>query len=167
MEIDVREVEQEDLAVVEELIQPSYGRTLSDELSDQKLGILSLLIAWVDLKAMGYGFVRWDGARSDYVREQKPGLPEFYRLTVQESFQSMGVGTKIIQYFESLAVSRGIDAMGLGVSYSNNRAYELYRRLGYHESVAEYYDIYKHVDVNGGIHEVKEKCRYMEKELAA
>jgi len=167
MQIDVRMASKKDLDSLTELVSPSYGRTLDDELEDQDRGILSFVIAWVDSKACGYGFVRWDGARSKYVRSKCPRLPEVYRLTVLENMQSNGIGTRLMQYIESKAVTRGINVMGLGVSYANVRAYELYKRIGYRDVVAKYYDVYNHVDKKGVVHEVKEKCRYMCKQIHA
>ncbi|WP_203569009.1 GNAT family N-acetyltransferase [Aestuariimicrobium ganziense] len=66
------------------------------------------------------------------VDHRKP-VPELWMLSVHEAWQSLGVGTGLIEALEAKVVERGGAVVGLSVEHDNPRAAALYRRLGYLE----------------------------------
>jgi GNAT superfamily N-acetyltransferase len=164
-ELEIRPVDEKDIRRLKKMIHHSHGRTLQDELKDQREGRISFVVSWKDKVPYGYSFVSWEGARDIEVRHQLPGVPEFYRLTVVESARSKGIGTALIQFIEQMARKRGFTKMGLGVAHTNLRAQALYERLGYETVVQEYCDRYHFTDSAGQVREAADKCRFMVKDL--
>lgn len=58
---------------------------------------------------------------------------ELWMLSVQETLQSLGLGTTLIGALESRVRDRGLDRVRISVEHDNPRAARLYRRLGYRE----------------------------------
>ena len=59
------------------------------------------------------------------------GQAWIYDLSVNPRYWSAGVGQALMRAAEEFAASKGMRAIGLGVTLSNHRALEFYRRLGY------------------------------------
>lgn len=56
---------------------------------------------------------------------------EIWMLAVHQTFQSLGVGTMLVQALEEATRDRGMDRARLTVEHDNPAAHRLYRRLGY------------------------------------
>lgn len=164
--LDLRIAIENELEILEEFISPSYGRSIQDELDDQLFGLQGLVIAWHGNQPHGYGFIHWPGPRELSVADQVPGCPEIFRMTVLPEYQSSGIGTAIIVFFENLARSKGFSSIGLAVAHENIRANQLYQRLGYANTAADnFIDSYQHERQDGSVVTITEKCRYLQKLL--
>jgi ribosomal protein S18 acetylase RimI-like enzyme len=164
--MDIQSVEHANIALVKKFINPSYQRTLEDELQDQGAGLLDFVIARQGDDIFGYGFINWSGPRDQRVRQILGQCPEIYRLEVFKEHQSRGIGSSIIKAFEARARTKQLSRLGLSVDHSNTRAFALYRRLGFTEtSVRGFVDSYRYEDANGTVHTVSDHCRYLEKQV--
>lgn len=81
------------------------------------------------------GFVRLQ-TRTDYFS----GDPVAYvaNLTVEKGFEGLGIGKKLMSKAEEWAKEQGFDRIALHVFVENERAQELYRKIGYAEDVRGY-----------------------------
>ena len=159
-------MEQANLGLVKKFVNPSYQRTLEDELQDQDAGLLDFVIASAGNNIFGYGFINWSGPRDQSVRQVLGQCPEIYRLEVFAEHQSRGIGSSIIKAFEARARTKQLSSIGLSVDHSNTRAFALYQRLGFTQtSVRDFVDSYRYEDANGTVHTVSDHCRYLEKQV--
>lgn len=166
--VELRVARETDLPVLERDVRSSFGRSHRHELVDQAKGDLTLLTAWIDLSIVGSGFIRWLGPRAPLVREAYPNVPEIYRLSVDPQHQSQGIGSRLTLRLEQEASKRDMSTVGLGVAFDNPRAYALYERLGYKAStITEYYDEYLLPRTDGTIAKVRDKCRFLIKQVDA
>ena len=70
-------------------------------------------------------------ADEEAVRTHFPGVPLVNALQVNESARNMGVGTMLMQGLEVEAARRGFASIGLGVEPDNQKAIDLYTKIGY------------------------------------
>jgi ribosomal protein S18 acetylase RimI-like enzyme len=163
----IKPVEVSEVPLISQFFKESYGRSHINEVDDQERGILTFLVAWHLDVPLGCGFINWGGPRSEQVARMYGHCPEVYRLDVRETFQSQGIGTRLIGAFEEAASSGGLDTIGLGVWVSNTRVLALYKRLGFGESDAGIYmDRYQFVDRKGIVRTASEPCTYFIKPLS-
>ena len=134
----------------------------------QEDGDSSFLIAWFEDSPVGTVEIRWYGCAAPEVRERFPGCPELNGLQVwPEQLRSLGIGTTIITTAEEIVAGRGYPRLGLGVGDDNERAAQLYLRLGYAETGCRYLDRYPYTTDDGTQHEAADPCRFLVKTLPA
>ena len=164
--MELRIAQQHEYDMLEELISHADLRTLQDELDDQLFGLQSLAIAWDGKQPKGYGFIYWPGPRELAVADLIPGCPEIFRMTVMPQYQSAGIGTDIIDFFEDQAKSKSYASIGLAVAYENKRAAALYRRLGYAETGAnDFTASYQQEGSDASVVTITERCTFLQKLL--
>ena len=103
----------------------------TDHLARQDDGRGVLLVAWLDGRPVGDGFLSWEPAEDPQVRRRLPGLPELGHLEVVGPLWGRGIGTALIRAAEATARRFGHDRLLLGVGVDNPGARRLYERLGY------------------------------------
>lgn len=91
------------------------GRALTGE-------IVQLVVAVPNGRLIAYGAV-------DLTRDPDSG--RLWMLSVRPSWQSLGVGTALIQGLEDAIAERGLSQATIAVEHDNPRARDLYLRLGY------------------------------------
>lgn len=103
-----------------------YERYLSEQIS----GVRSVIVCRCEGKFAGYVTVIWSPVYGGF---KAMNIPEICDLNVLPHMRRMGLGTRLIEECETLAVSKGISRIGLGVGliadYGN--AQRLYFKLGY------------------------------------
>lgn len=117
-----------------------------ERLARQTRGEAAYLIAGnLHHPVLGFVFLKW---RGDLHRNPYPILED---LLVRPDFRSLGIGTRLLDYAESLCRSRCFTQIGLGVHPTHNpRAKALYERLGYAETgEPPQYDLYSYTDETG------------------
>jgi len=177
-QLRIRTARLTDLAALEQQLDGSTGRTMTQELDDQTRGLHSLYIAYLDADQssaapnnpprhiVGSGYIRWLGPRPPEAYQVYPDAPEIYRLGVTPSHQSRGIGTALIQAMHSAAEARGYLAVSLGVAMANPRARSLYQELGYQPSaIVEYEDRYLVETETGETKMIVDPCTYLIRNL--
>ncbi|GAA4393500.1 hypothetical protein GCM10023088_72970 [Actinomadura verrucosospora] len=165
--VGIRECREEDLELLESCI-PSPGRTRrhAARFEQQRRGLTTFLIACAEAVPVGTGQILWHGCAAPEVRRLYPNCPELNGLGVwPPELRSQGIGRALIGTAEALVRQRGHDRIGLGVDDDNQRAADLYLRLGYQETGCRYLDRYHYIDDHGTRHEVVDPARFLVKQL--
>ena len=92
--------------------------------------------------------------------------PDVEDLFVGSEYRSRGIGSRLLDAAESLAVGKGYSRIGLGVSIDNARARSLYERRGYEDSeFGEYRVGDRYVDRDGRERSWEEVCKVSDQAL--
>jgi GNAT superfamily N-acetyltransferase len=102
----------------------------TDHLARQQRGGGVLLVAWLDGRPVGDGFLSYE-PDEPAVRRQLPAVPQLSHLEVLGPLQGRGIGTALIHAAEDSARKLGHQRLTLAVGLDNPRARRLYERLGY------------------------------------
>ncbi|TMV52201.1 GNAT family N-acetyltransferase [Paenibacillus mesophilus] len=115
----------------------SYGHVIVEERNGQVAGIL---IAYDGSRAdeLDKPFldrIRTETGRTDYMIEKEPQPGEYYldSIAVRESYRGQGIAKGLMAAFEAKAKEEGHKKLSLIVEQENDRAYALYRKMGYEE----------------------------------
>jgi GNAT superfamily N-acetyltransferase len=92
-----------------------------------------VLSAWLDDQPIGAICLSFDKADEPEITRHLPGVPLLYRLHVTEDRRNEGVGTQLLRWAERVAAVCGFTKLAFGVDLHNQRAMNLYSRLGYTE----------------------------------
>ena len=95
-----------------------------------------------------------DGRTSAYI----------YGFRIRPAYQSKGIGTKLLQITENDLVQKGYKFVNLNVGQDNNRARQLYERLGY-RVIGTDPGRWSYYDQHGRRQDVNEPAWRMQKEL--
>ncbi|MET0694380.1 MAG: GNAT family N-acetyltransferase [Propionibacteriaceae bacterium] len=123
--LTVRDFEPEDLSDMEWSGGPEHITALAEALQASFAGDVAMVVV-----ALPNGRLIANGG-VDFRKYADAGL--IWMLSVHETFQGMGVGTRLIQALEDRVVERGVRKARMGVEHDNPRAAALYRRRGYRE----------------------------------
>jgi GNAT superfamily N-acetyltransferase len=115
-------------ALVAVLGQRGY---FSDRLVRQQRGDGVLLVAWLDGRPVGDGFLAGTAAEEPELRRHLLGVPRLDHLEVLEPLWRRGIGTALIRAAEDTARRLGHERLALAVGIDNPGAQRLYERLGY------------------------------------
>jgi ribosomal protein S18 acetylase RimI-like enzyme len=119
----IRDLEPEDLAALEWTGGPEHLRAVAADLGAAAAGgVAQLLIEVPNGCLVGFGAV-------DFRRSSDTGT--LWRLSVRDTWQSLGVGTRLIRALEERILAGGRDVATITVEHDNPRAAALYRRMGY------------------------------------
>lgn len=88
----------------------------------------------------------------------------FYSLRVMEHFRGQGIGSRLLQEGEAIALTYGYQAASIAAAKNNPRARELYERIGYH-IVSQDDGRWSYIDHEGRTRHVHEPCWVLEKRL--
>jgi GNAT superfamily N-acetyltransferase len=103
----------------------------TDHLAGQQRGAGVLLVAWLDGRPVGDGFLDWEPAPEAELRRHLPGVPRLTHLEVVGPLQGRGIGTALIRAAEDTARQHDHERLVLAVGVDNPDARRLYERLGY------------------------------------
>lgn len=135
------------------------------DLVEHRSQLTTILVAWLDTKPVGIGWMHWDGPRDAALMDSLGRVPEIHRLHVNKRYRSFGLGSRIISSFELLAIERGLARIGLGVHVRNHRATALYQRLGFLKTGERYLDEFAVQEPNGMAYQVREPSIYMIRDI--
>src|SRR3954466_13235666 len=110
-----------------------YGRPLDlhrQRYAMQQAGDGVYLFAWHGPKPVGHVFLRWDSAPS-YAPSRSERTAHISDLFVIPDYWSRGIGSRLMDTLEALAVERGYRQVGLSVAIDNTRARSIYAKRGY------------------------------------
>ena len=127
--LTVRDLEPSDLADLDWAGSPQHIRALATALERSYADEVELVLIM-----LGNGLSIAVGA-VDFDKRTDSG--ELWMLSVRGEWQSLGVGTILINELEARIRRRGLNKATLGVEHDNARAEALYRRLGYRRTGTE------------------------------
>ena len=137
-----------------------------ERFAQQQEGRLTYLIAWLGEIPIGHTMVRWEGTTDAYIADRISDCAHVEDLFVMPELRSQGIGTRILEHGERLAIERGFTQIGLAVGVDNPRARALYERLGYVDTGFGVFEIGgTYTDIHGRQREWREVCEYLVKGL--
>jgi ribosomal protein S18 acetylase RimI-like enzyme len=83
-----------------------------------------------DLRPDKTWIIEYNGERAGFFVLTFGEKAHLTNIQIQSSFRNMGLGTRILRYCEAESIKRGFDSLFLE-SFLENRARNLYERLGY------------------------------------
>jgi GNAT superfamily N-acetyltransferase len=134
VEIEIREAEESDIAVLYGLIgvlgfhkEPGYFERC---LAEQAAQTRKIFIAAANNSNAGYGMLNW---QPQYALYQRLGIPEIQDLNVIPAARRRGIATALIAHCEGVARQRDCSQIGIsvGLTASYGAAQVLYTKLGY------------------------------------
>jgi GNAT superfamily N-acetyltransferase len=90
-----------------------------------------LLVAWLEDRPVGDGYLLGEPADVPGVRRYLPGVPQLDHLEVVGPLQRRGSGAALIGAGEATARRLGDEQLALGVGLANIHARRRYERLGW------------------------------------
>ena len=123
---------------------------------EQRLGHRLMLIADCNHFPIGQIFMQ--------VGPEAKNRTYLYSFRVMDMFRGQGVGTRLIEEAETIALTYGYHAATIAAAKNNPRARQLYERLGY-KVVAQDAGRWSYVDHEGRTRYVHEPCWVLEKRL--
>ena len=166
MTVVIRTATIADLPQLESHVPETRPGRHAQDLADQARGLRTYAVAWLSERPVGHGLIHWSGPRHPNGAELLGPIPEIYRLEVQPKFQSIGIGTRLVAFLESIVRDRGFDTTCLFVVRANVRARQLYLRLQYSPAnVPSFIDQRTWIDPSGRTHEEFEECEWFIKTL--
>lgn len=149
--LTVRDLEFDDLHDLEWTGGPHHVIALATALEASLSGDTSLVcIQLPNTKLVAVGGVDF---------RKHPAKGELWMLSVHETFQSLGLGTRLIAALEDRTRDHGRPTARIGAEHDNPRALSLYRRLGYADVSIEL------ADWAEGDHRYVTVCTMLEKTL--
>ena len=129
--IGIRICQEKDIAALNKAIV-SHGDWHRKRFEAQRQGGTNYLIAWEGDIPVGHLNLIWSGSDQAQVHEYVQDCPELSAIWVwPPEKRSSGIGKKLIAQAEELVASKGYAKVGLGVRITNERAKNLYEKLGY------------------------------------
>lgn len=115
----------------------SYENTTIEERDGQVAGML-VSYHGSRAEALDEPFVtriRAETGVTDYTITKEPRSDEYYldSIAVHDGYQGQGIGKALMQAFEEKARKEGYSKLSLIVEQENDRAFALYRKMGYQE----------------------------------
>ncbi len=129
-----------------------FKRTYRDQLQGRRL----MLIAECNDFPIGQVFMQT--GRDNHQRTY------FYSLRVMDMFRGKGIGTRLLEEAESIALTYGYHAATIAAAKDNPRARSLYERHGY-QLIGEDAGIWSYIDHENKTRHVHEPCWVLEKRL--
>lgn len=123
--LTVRDFEPQDLGDLDWSGGPEHLHAMAEALQASFSGDTDLLVI-----TLANGRLVAAGA-VDFSRYADAG--RLWMLSVHETVQGLGLGTRLVGALEGRIVDRGLTLSRLGVEHDNPRAAALYRRLGYRD----------------------------------
>lgn len=165
-EVEIRGARPSDLDSLVATIREPRAGTHQRDLEKHARGAMLLLVAAANERIVGHALVHWSGPRAPEVAALLPDCPEISNFDVVESLQSRGIGTRMLDAMETLAIERDLPRLGLGVEVTNERASALYARRGYRPAGPPVYlDRWSYVDAKGVTHDQADPCTFLVKKL--
>lgn len=122
----VRDLEPQDLAALDWTGGPEHLRAVAGDLAAAATGDVAQVVIQVPNGCLvAFGAV-------DFRPSTDAGT--LWMLSVRDTWQSLGIGTRLIRALEERILAGGRDVAVIAVEHDNPRAAALYRRLGYREA---------------------------------
>ena len=156
LRLTVRDIRATDLAGLGWAGSPLHVASMAEQLAKDPAGGKDFLAVFLPSGySVGKGEVSYDSGS---------GAGEIGSLAVRETWQSLGIGTFLIEAAEQRIRDRGLHWAALDVEETNPRARALYERLGY-VAYDRQADAWDQQAVDGTIYRYETVCTLMRKDL--
>jgi ribosomal protein S18 acetylase RimI-like enzyme len=159
--LHIRRARPTDLSVL--IRELGQRRFFTDRISRQSARLGMLLIAWLGARPIGMIYLWLEAADEAELRAHLPGTPILNHLEIHADHRGGGTGTQLIREAERRLRKLGFEQVALAVEVTNERAENLYRRLGYREWPHPPIECYSLTDGDG--ERKVEICRILVKAL--
>ncbi len=167
VEVEFRVARPDDLPKLEWYGQYTHFRTMFRRTYREQLaGNRLMLVADCNGFPIGQIFMQLhrkdssnDGHRADDLERTY-----FYSLRVMEMFRGHGIGSRLIETAEQIALAKGYRSASIAAAKDNPRARRLYERMGYRVFMDDP-GRWSYVDHEGRVRHVHEPCWVLEKNL--
>lgn len=165
--MEVRLCTDEDLEVLERDLPTGLGRVHQKHLLRAQRHEVSYIGAWDGGRAVGTGVIVWSPSRPDKAPDESiDATAEIAHVQVHPASRGRGVGTALIRYGEKLAKAAAYRSVTIKVSSEENeRAAQLYQRLGYTPTGATVISDYTWIDADGVEHGASETDTVLRRHL--
>ena len=103
-------------------------------------------------------------AKGEIDYKRYPGFATIAMVNVKDELQGKGIGTSFFQELERRSITRGVLKARLHVERTNERAVQLYLKLGY-KVTGEIVETWEQFDLAGNIETYTAICDVMKKDL--
>lgn len=160
VKVEIKQLVEADLGLVDKAMPSQHhNKRLNTPNADY-------LIAWASGEPIGHLLIRWGGSDNAFLLSKNLDYPYVEALGVRVDFWSKGIGTQLMQKAQDLVVEKGFGKIGVAVGTENERAINLYKKLGYVDSGFGEFEInWDYVDGSGEQKSEGETCIYLIKEL--
>lgn len=160
MRVEIRKLNKVELGLVEKAMPSQHHKQrLNTKNADY-------LIAWADGEPIGHLLLRWRGLDNAFLLSKNLNYPCVEAVGVRVDFWHKGIGTRLMQKAQDLISEKGFGKIGVAVGVKNERAGNLYEKLGYRDlGFGEFEVSWGYVDENGTEKSEGETCVYLVKEL--
>ena len=167
--VDIRLIREPDISLVSRYFTKGTNGKHKARFLRQQTGEALYLIGWIGERPVSHALLTWGGSKDQAVkRNLSLACPDVGDLMVAEDLRSQGIGSQMLAFAEQLVRERGYNHIGLSVGIENERARQLYERLGYHDAhCGEHIEQWQYLDAQGQAHTEQETCIYLIKELQA
>lgn len=136
--ITIKPLQEEEIDLLEQMNEGwPYGRPLElhrQRFNLQQAGEGVYLFAWHVRRPVGHVFLRWQSTSRYQPGSQSERRAHVSDLFVIPDYWSRGIGTRLMDTLESLAVEHGYLQVGLSVALDNARARSMYTTRGYKDA---------------------------------
>jgi ribosomal protein S18 acetylase RimI-like enzyme len=161
MPIILRAATLEDLPKLEWYGQYKHFRNMFRRtFREQEAGRRVMLLADSNNFPIGHVFMQF----KDDILDDDAGRAYLYSFRVMEMFRGHGIGTRLLEEAENIALDRGLAWTTIAVAKDNKGARRLYERTGYH-IYSEDPGRWSYLDHKGVIRHVHEPCWMLQKKL--
>ena len=165
--LEVRPLRRYEVEIVAAKLNPARNAaTHHARLNLQDDGTLVYLIAWIEDTPVGHGMLLWNGPTGSPKQHIDQPCPYVEDLWVRNGLRSRGIGARILAEMTMLAIAHGYRAVSLSVGIDNDRAIDLYKRMGFSATQTPAFTLSGMVTAaDGETHFWSERCQYMLKSL--
>lgn len=167
--VDIRPIRELEIPLVLRCLRDGGTGKHGKRFLRQQKGEALYLIGWIGDEPVAHALLTWGGSKDEAVKRTLTfACPDVEDLVVTADFRSQGIGSQVLAFAEQLVRERRYGFIGLSVGIENERAWQLYERLGYHDAhCGEYIEQWEYVDERGQTRTEQETCVYLIKELQA
>lgn len=141
-----------------------FRRMMLQTYRDQKSGLRAFVVAEWNNYPIGQICILFNEPNNLFHNHHNRGY--IYAFRVMTPFQGLGIGTALIHQAETLLIARQYTGVILSVAQNNERARQLYERLGY-SIYGEDEGLWNYIDQHGKRVQVHEPCWLLAKDLSS
>jgi len=158
----------EDIAQLERYLPRDMPGRHRERYLRQQAAHATYFVAWLGRRPVGHLLLHWDGPQTEPMLSMLRDCPEIEDFYVDPPYRGQGIGVRLLEAAEALAIARGHAQIGLavGLTPDYDRARAIYQRRGYRNAeFGLFYAGWWYRDEAGRRCWWEEACEYLVKPL--